>query len=256
MKLEPNYIMTADEFIKQIRKAKNSKTLYIMGCFGAPMNDKNKKRYENNNAYNRQATRTAMIEATDGDTFGFDCCCLIKGCLWGWDAKKTKVYGGAVYNSNGVPDLGANGMFNKHWVRDISTDFTKIKPACIVHMDGHVGVYVGNGEVIECTPKWDNCVQSSNLGNLGFKEGHFRIWDNYGYIPCVDYSKYKECDVIPHEDDLKPQLILHYTVKKGDTLTKISRETGRSIDELVEMNKHKYSHISRNYICVGWILEV
>ena len=33
--------------------AKNYKTLYVMGCFGAPMNETNKKRYCNNHRYNR-----------------------------------------------------------------------------------------------------------------------------------------------------------------------------------------------------------
>ena len=38
--------------------ANNYKTLYIMGCFGAPMSDKNKQRYTRNHPYNRRADRT------------------------------------------------------------------------------------------------------------------------------------------------------------------------------------------------------
>ena len=44
------------------------KTLYVMGCFGAPMNAANKQRYCNNHSYNRRADRTAMIRAASGDT--------------------------------------------------------------------------------------------------------------------------------------------------------------------------------------------
>lgn len=33
--------------------AKNYKTLYIMGCFGAPMTAKNKARYTKNHSYNK-----------------------------------------------------------------------------------------------------------------------------------------------------------------------------------------------------------
>ena len=255
MILQTQYVMTADELIKMAKKALKNKSLYVMGGFGAPGTEKNKARYSNNNAYNRQPARQAMIAATDEKTFFWDCVCLIKGILWGWTGDSTKVYGGAKHCSNGVPDLGADGMFNSHYMKGISKDFTKIKPGAIVHMSGHVGIYIGNGEVIESSPKWENRVQKTYLGNLGFTEGHFRNWTNYGYLPCVDYSKYEEYTEVAEPE--KPiELKLSYTVKKGDTLTKIARETGRSIDDIVEMNKRKYSHISRNFIVVGWVLEV
>ena len=45
-------VMNASEFIKKLKDvAKNHKTLYVMGCFEAPMNAKNKTRYCNNNSY-------------------------------------------------------------------------------------------------------------------------------------------------------------------------------------------------------------
>lgn len=250
-----NYIMTADEFIKQAKKALKHKSLYVMGGFGAPATDKNKARYSDNNYYNRQPARQAMIKAADAKTFFWDCVCLIKGILWGWNADYTKVYGGAVYASNGVPDLGADGMFKRGWMVNQSKDFTKIKPGAVVHMSGHVGIYIGEGQVIESSSKWENGVQLSFLGNLGFKEGHYRIWDNYGYPPVVDYSKYENYTVTPEPE--KPiELKLSYTVKRGDTLSKISHETGRDIDEIVELNKLKYPTISRNWIVTGWVLEV
>ena len=77
--------------------AKYYKTLYIMGCFGAPMNSKNKERYSRNHDYNMKTERTVMIKSATSDTFGFDCVCFIKGLLWGWNGDKSKTYGGAVY---------------------------------------------------------------------------------------------------------------------------------------------------------------
>ena len=83
-----SYVMTAKQLAdKATNIAKNYKTLYVMGCFGAPMTDANKKRYINNGAsdgYNARSDRKAMIQAATADTFGFDCVCLIKGILWGW----------------------------------------------------------------------------------------------------------------------------------------------------------------------------
>lgn len=76
-------VMTSAEFVKRLKAAATDcKTLYVMGCFGAPMNSANKKRYTANHSYNKQAARTAMINAAKADTFGFDCVCLIKGILW------------------------------------------------------------------------------------------------------------------------------------------------------------------------------
>lgn len=95
---------------KAVDIAQHYKTLYVMGCFGAPMTAANKKRYTKNNPYNTDADRTRMINAATADTFGFDCVCLIKGILWGWTGDKSKAYGGAQYASNGVPDIGADSM--------------------------------------------------------------------------------------------------------------------------------------------------
>ena len=55
----------------------------------------NKKRYTTNHSYNKAAARVKMINAASEDTFGFDCVCLIKGILWGWDGDKNATYGGA-----------------------------------------------------------------------------------------------------------------------------------------------------------------
>ena len=75
-------MMKASEFVaKAVDIAKNYKTLYVMGCFGAPMTAANKKRYTQNHEYNRRAARTAMINAASAETFGFDCVNLIKGIL-------------------------------------------------------------------------------------------------------------------------------------------------------------------------------
>lgn len=104
-------MMTNIELANKLKDiAKNYKTLYVMGCFGAPMTPANKKRYTQNHSYNRQVDRTAMINAASTDTFGFDCVCLIKGVLWGWRGDKNAIYGGATYTSNGVPDIGADSM--------------------------------------------------------------------------------------------------------------------------------------------------
>ncbi len=167
--------------------AKNHKTLYVMGCFGAPMTANNQKRYTKNHSYNKKANRTAKINAATADTFGFDCVNLIKGLLWGWDGDASKTYGGAVYKSNNVPDVSADGMIGK--CTEVSTDFSNIQVGEFLWMKGHCGVYIGNGLAVESTPKWRDCVQITAVHNIGTKSGYNgRTWTSHGKLPYVTYE--------------------------------------------------------------------
>lgn len=194
------YLMTAKQFADKAKDiALNYKTLYVLGCFGAPMTEANKKRYTSNYAYNAQASRKAMIMAASSDTFGFDCVCLIpKGILWGWCGDKNATYGGAKYASNGVPDIGADSMINK--CSDVSRDFSKIEIGEAVWMSGHIGVYIGNGLAVECTPKWANKVQitACNCSKTGYNR---RDWTKHGKLPWIDYSV-KETEKEPEKGDV------------------------------------------------------
>lgn len=179
-------VMKASEFVKKLKNiAENYKTLYVMGCFGAPMTAANKKRYTQNHSYNKQASRVKMINAASSDTFGFDCVCMIKGVLWGWNGDKTKTYGGAKYNVNGVPDIGADLMITK--CRDLSTDFSKIEVGEAVWTDGHIGIYIGDGLAVECTPAWKNKVQitACNKPKAGYNT---RKWKKHGKLPYIEYD--------------------------------------------------------------------
>ena len=124
-------IKTAKELAAAAKSvAQDYKTLYVMGCFGAPMTAKNKARYTKENTYNRD--NAATINAASADTFGFDCGCLIKGLLWGWNGDTSKVYGGAAYKSNGVPDKDADQMIAL--CSEVSTDFSRIEVGEMVWM--------------------------------------------------------------------------------------------------------------------------
>ena len=220
-------MMKVEEFLERLRLAESVKTFYIKGCFGAFMTPANKIRYTANLAYNRN--RAALINALSRDTAGFDCICLIKGVLWGWNNDRTKTYGGASYKSNGVPDVGADGVVS--YLLNISEDFSGIQAGELVWMPGHVGVYVGDGKVIECSPKWTGDVQYSNLGNLGFRTGNWRIWKKHGFLPWVDYGLSEgageACGCVEAR---------YYIVQKGDTLSKISGKYGISLAELLKLN--------------------
>lgn len=180
-------VMTSTDFVEKAKDiANNYKTLYIMGCFGAPMNPTNKKRYTNNNAYNKKPSRTKMINEASSDTFGFDCICLIKGILWEWNGNEKATYGGAKYVSNGVPDFGTEQMLN--YCTNISNNFKNIEVGEVLWLKGHAGIYIGNGLAVECTPKWENDVQITAVKNIGTKKGYnARQWTKHGKLKFIDY---------------------------------------------------------------------
>ena len=168
--------------------AQNYKTLYVMGCFGAPMTAANKKRYTQNHSYNKQTARTKMINTASADTFGFDCVNLIKGLLWNWCGDKAKTYGGASHAVNGVPDIGADTMITK--CKNVSTTgWANMEVGEALWVKGHIGVYIGNGLAVECTPAWKNRVQVTSVGNIGAKAGYnTRTWSKHGKLPYVTYT--------------------------------------------------------------------
>jgi hypothetical protein len=187
------YLMTAQAFCaKLLAIANGCKTAYMLGPWGWPANDKMITRATTQGS-NAQTNRQwlAQANAIKGGGFLFDCVGLIKGILWGWTGDLSRTYGGAGYACNGVPDYDAKKMID--CCREVSTDFSTIVPAEAVWMDGHIGVYVGGGVVVECTPKWLGGVQCSTLANttgaqkLSGTVG-CRTWTKHGKLPWVDYS--------------------------------------------------------------------
>ena len=168
--------MTNKQFIEKLLDVLNYKTVYMWGTFGSPVTEE--LLMEKCNQYpNWYISRASKLRKLIGkDYFGFDCVGLIKGVLWGWNADLGKYHGGVRYNSNGVPDVSANMLINKC---DPSKNFDDIIPGEVVWLEGHVGVYIGNGQVIECTPAWENGVQITNS----------RIWVKHGKLPWIKYDE-------------------------------------------------------------------
>ncbi len=188
-----NYLMTAAELCAKLMDiAGNYKTAYMLGPWGWPATSKMIQRATtqgSNAKTNRQWLPQANAIKDKG--FLFDCVGLIKGILWGWDGDLSRTYGGAGYACNGVPDYDAKKMIDN--CREVSTDFSTIVPAEAVWMDGHIGVYVGEGIVVEATPKWRGGVQRSTLANTAGSKAlpgtaGARTWTKHGKLPWVDYA--------------------------------------------------------------------
>ena len=178
-------IETATQLADACRAAAEKKTLYVYGAYGFPLHEENKQRIWKGYAYNRKPERKEKIGSADADTFGFDCSGLIKGLMWGWQGTTGK-NGGAAYASNGVKDQNADTMIAN--CLDVSADFAGIQVGEAVWLPGHIGIYVGDGLVVECTPKWADGVQLSacNTAQSGYPT---RKWKKHGKLPYISYEQ-------------------------------------------------------------------
>lgn len=148
-----------------------------------------------------------------------DCVNLAKGYIWtnagenviesiGLETPlfKTK------YASNGVPDLSANGMFEYAKSKGLAwgtIDTIPEVPGLAVRYDGHVGYYIGNGEVIEERGFKYGCVKTK------LKD---RKWLHWYQFPGIIYdSNVEEAPVVE--------------IKLGDRSLK-KGSTGNDVKEL------------------------
>ena len=171
-----DYIFTAREFVdKCISLAKNEKTVYGLGMWGWKLT--------------REGIDAKL--ADEGGYWGFDCVCMIKALLWGWGSDLSGSRGGAKYASNGVPDFGADSVGK--YCAGYTTDFSHIEVGEVLHMPGHVGVYVGDGLAVECTAAWESKVIVTAVGNIGKKAGyHTRTWTEHGKLKWINYNEEDE----------------------------------------------------------------
>lgn len=176
--------------------AMNYKTCYVWGGCGMPITEATIKdkltQYPNENQ-NFCANARKLIGK---HAWMFDCVCTIKSVLWGWKGDWNKYFGGAVYCSNGVPDVSADGMINL--CKSVTSDFSKISVGEALWLPGHIGVYIGGGLAVECTPAFDNAmhdngVKITSVGNIGTVSGYpTRKWSKHGRLPWVNYAYEQE----------------------------------------------------------------
>lgn len=118
------------------------------------------------------------------------------------------------------------------------TDGQPLRPGSLVFLQGaepkihHVGVYVGNGEVIEAKGTQAGVVLSD-----------LSRWDHWGELKMVDYTNQTEPPVYPEEPvravlDKNPNNYVNVRVKPSESATKLFRiEKGAVVDVLAQDGK-------------------
>lgn len=259
-------VLTSTEFIKKLKHIESLKTVYYSKAGGS-------------------------WAKWNGSSWNFDCVILIKAILWGWNENKLHSHGGAKYLSNGVKDDNADGIINR--CSNISTDFTKLESGELLWMNGHVGVYIGNGEVIECTAAWERKVVKSKIDSKGRRTRNgiqVGYWLKHGKLCYIDYVceepnksieelakevidgkwgnnperkekltqagyDYKVIQTRVNEILKSDKKTVIYTVKKNDTLSKIAKKYNTTWQKIYEDNKSVIGD-NPDIIQIGMKLEI
>ena len=156
-------VMTNKDFIKKLKEIENLPTTYYSVAGG-------------------------KWACWNGKSWNFDCVILVKAILWGWNGDKNHSHGGADYASNGVRDDNADQIMER--CSNVTTNFGNIVPGELLWMPGHVGVYVGDGKVIECTAAWEGKVVYSDINSQGKRSRNGKTvgyWKKHGPLKYIEY---------------------------------------------------------------------
>lgn len=130
------------DLVKWAKVACQQKWGYVWGTFGRVLDEKTF--WDKIGQHPKQVGEYAEWIYTHWmDRRVADCVGLIKG--YGWFDPTTNKIG---YNTNGMPDIWADQMYLNATVRGTIDTIPEI-PGLAVWHEGHIGVYIGNGRVIQ-----------------------------------------------------------------------------------------------------------
>ena len=208
------------QLVEYCNKLYNAGARYWFGCFGqiASNNLWKVKKQQYPSMYKSSRDKQIKKDIAEGRIVT-DCSGLIKGFMM------TRDNGQIVYTPS--LDLGANGYYNKTPEKGTIKTMPDI-PGLAVWKEGHIGVYVGNGEVIEARG-FDYGVQKYKLSD--------RPYTKWLKIPGLEYitNPISPQPVPEPKPEPTPELKT-YKVKKGDTLTKIAKTHKVTLKKLINAN--------------------
>ena len=149
---------------------------YVYGTYGTVLSESmltaKMEQYPDEVATKEQFIRDTWIGKRTANCVG-----LIKGYGWFNTASQDTEIG-----SNGMQDLSANGMYDAATVKgEIST--IPETPGLAVWKDGHIGIYVGDGNVIEAYGTERGVIRTA-LADGG--------WTHWLEVPSITYEEQEE----------------------------------------------------------------
>lgn len=153
-------------------------TRYGWGCWGQVISDSIITSKARQYPSHYDSARRAQLQKLIGKAYLIDCVGLIKNYYWGMTPGGTKVaYVGST-------DVSADGMYSRAQVKGPISSMPDLPGLC-VQLPGHIGVYIGNGKVIESTRGvFGDGVVTTNL--------NARKWVHWLQCPYITYLTKEE----------------------------------------------------------------
>ena len=163
-------VMTSSEFITCLKKALARSTTY-------------------NNSY------PYNLGYYNGSTISWDCWNLGKSIIWSGGSIVDNYTVGQYARVNTSCGLGDwDGLTIIKKAPNCNGDFSNLIPGEWLYMEGHIGYYIGDGQVIECTTGWGaNGVVQSQISSTGVRSKNGvrnGSWIYHGMVPWIDYTAY------------------------------------------------------------------
>ena len=167
-------MLTNTELVSHVKMALNNKWGYVWGTFGMVFTEQlfqeKLTQYPEGVGKYKEFIRQSWLGRRTADCIG-----LIKSYMW-WDGNNPEY--------NAMHDVGADGMFAEAKERG-TIDAMPIRdiPGLCLYKDGHVGVYIGNGQVIESHGTMYGVIQTPLKGN-GATD-----WTHWFKCPYIEYKE-------------------------------------------------------------------
>jgi len=168
----PDKHLSSEGLVNYAKECVKLNTIYIWGGLGQEITVEylNCKAQDYPNIFTPQMV-SSLLDQCNSTTFGFDCSGLLKCYLMGGLSH-------FLYDKN--RDLNCLGLFNKAKVKGEILSLPE-KPGVCLYLEGHTGIYEGNGLVIESTPNplFGNGVVRTHIND--------RQWTNWYELPWIRY---------------------------------------------------------------------
>lgn len=177
---------TNEGLVKHAEKALKDNTRYMWGGIYRPITENyiqqlykiyGKKQYS-------EARLQELRKYIGKGYYGVDCVGLVKSYYWSGSPDGGR--GSRNYGKPGYPDVNAGGMFKAATEKGTIDTLPEI-PGLILYSTTHphVGVYVGNGEVIESTLS----IRGDGVSKTKVK--NWTGWTHWFKCPYIEYSETK-----------------------------------------------------------------